>query len=219
MTLPYVATRLAARGFSIPNTSQTTRRTWSIRLNGTGGPAWTANGICVPNMRSRTETHTVLHTIRRNKEWMASVDMCDRLSMLNPHAMREIELERRLNASLTDLRRPPKWNGHYVDWHEWTESQLGALHCFADGASVDGERYCDGVGPKHMWQPWWCNGFVEGTDLFLHLERCPVCGLTQVWENWPDRPFDECWTLDDETVYEPEGIFIEPEEPIGKDDE
>lgn len=147
------------------------------------------------------------------------MDMCDRLSTLNPHAMREIELERRLNASLTDLRRPPKWNGHHVDWHEWTESQLGALHCFVDGASVDGERYCDGVGPKHMWQPWWCNGFVEGTDLFLHLERCPVCGLTQVWENWPDRPFDECWTLDDETVYEPEGIFIEPEEPIGKDDE
>lgn len=134
------------------------------------------------------------------------MDMCDRLSMLNPRAMREIELERRLNAPLTDLRRPSKWNGHHVDWHEWTESQLGALRC-----------YCDGVGPKHMWQPWWCNGFVEGTDLLLHLERCPVCGLTQVWESWPDRPFDECWTLD-ETDYEPEGIFIEPEEPKGKDD-
>lgn len=123
------------------------------------------------------------------------MDMCDRL-----------ELERQLNAPLTDLRRPPKWNGHHVDWHEWTESQSGALHC-----------YCDGVGPKHIWQPWWCNGFVEDTDLFLHLERCPVCGLTQVWENWPDRPFDECWTLD-ETDYEPEGIFVEPEEPRGKDD-
>lgn len=89
------------------------------------------------------------------------MDMCDRL-----------ELERQLNAPLTDLRRPPKWNGHHVDWHEWTESQSGALHC-----------YCDGVGPEHIWQPWWCNGFVEDTDLFLHLERCPVCGLTQVWEN------------------------------------
>ena len=100
-------------------------------------------------------------------------------------------------------------NGTGIMWIGMSgrKANRGALHC-----------YCDGVGPKHIWQPWWCNGFVEDTDLFLHLGRCPVCGLTQVWKNWPDRPFDECWTLD-ETDYEPEGIFIEPEEPRGKDDE
>lgn len=55
------------------------------------------------------------------------MDMCDRLSTLNPHAMREIELERRLNASSPICAVHPSGTG--IMWIGMSGRKANWEHC------------------------------------------------------------------------------------------
>lgn len=127
--------------------------------------------------------------------------------MLNPRAMREIELERRLNAPSLICAVHPSGTG--IMWIGMSGRKANWGHC-AIIAMVSGRNTCGNRGGA--------TASSKAPTCSCIWNAAPVCGLTQMWESWPDRSFDECWTLD-ETNYEPEGIFIEPEEPKGTDDE